>query len=407
MSHPSDNDPTWQPATVAVRAGHWRSSAREHAEALFLTSSFVFDSATAAAQAFAADGPGVDTYTRFGNPTVRMLEERLAAMDGAALAQATASGMAAITSLCLALLSSGDRLLYAQGLFGATTGLFENHIKRLGIDVRAVPPTDLDAWEQALQEGAKLCFVESPTNPLLHVVDLNALAELTHAHGALLVVDNTLCTPVLCRPLALGADCVVYSATKYIDGQGRVLGGVLTFAERALGEMVYRFIRTAGPSLSPFNAWVLLKGLETLAPRMAAHGHNALDLARWLTEQRGVARVHFPGLADHPQHDLMRRQQDGPGGIVSFEVHGGQQAAFALIDALRLFSITGNLGDAKSTVTHPSTTTHGRLSAAQREQAGIGPSLIRLSVGLEDVRDLKADLQRGLEQVRLDSQGTP
>ena len=398
MSDAGD-EPSWQPATVAVRAGQWRSAAREHAEALFLTSSFVFPSAAAAASAFAADVPGVDTYTRFGNPTVRMLEERLAAMDGAAVAQATASGMAAITSLCLALLETGQRLLYAQGLFGATTGLFENHLSRFGIDVVSVPPTDLAAWEQALCRGAKLCFVESPTNPLLHVVDLTALAALAHAHGALLVVDNTLCTPALCRPLALGADCALYSATKYLDGQGRTLGGVITFAERALGEMVYRFIRTAGPSLSPFNAWVLLKGLETLALRMAAHSRNAKELAGWLASQPQVARVHYPGLADHPQHALMCRQQEGPGGIVSFEVHGGQQAAFAVIDALRLFSITGNLGDAKSTVTHPATTTHGRLSATQRQQAGIGPGLIRLSVGLEDVRDLCCDLERGLQQV--------
>lgn len=379
--------------TRAVRAGQHRTAEGEHAEPIFTTSSYVYASAAEAAARFAGSEPG-NVYSRFTNPTVRTFEERLAALEGGERCVATSSGMAAILSTCMALLRAGDHIVASRGLFGATLTLFDNYMARFGVATTHVPLTDLAAWEAAIRPETKLLFLETPSNPLMEVADITALAALAHAHGCLLVVDNCFCTPALQRPLQLGADLVVHSATKYIDGQGRVLGGAVVGREEQL-DQVFAFLRTAGPSLSPFNAWVMLKGLETLALRMRAHSDNALMLATWLQEQPGVVRVNYPGLASHPQHALAARQQRAFGGMVSFEVQGGREAAWRVIDNTRLVSITANLGDVKTTITHPATTTHGRLTAEKRHEAGITEGLIRVSVGLEDIEDIKADLARG------------
>ena len=380
--------------TLAVRAGQHRSPEGEHGEPLFFTSSYVFRSAADAAARFAGDVPG-NVYSRYTNPTVRTFEERIAALEGAEQAVATSSGMSAILASVMALCSAGDHILVSRSVFGATVTLFEKYFKRFGIQVDYVPLTDLAAWERAFKPNTKLLFVESPSNPLAELVDIAALAELAHAKAAWLVVDNCFCTPVLQKPLALGADIVIHSATKFIDGQGRCLGGVVAGRAEQMKEVV-GFLRTAGPTMSPFNAWVFLKGLETLRLRMQAHCASAQALAQWLEQQPGVSRVYYAGLPSHPQHELAKRQQTGFGAVVSFEVAGGKEAAWRFIDATRLISITANLGDSKTTITHPGTTTHGRLSPEDRVAAGISDSLIRLAIGLEDVVDLQADLARGL-----------
>ncbi|OYT95269.1 MAG: O-succinylhomoserine sulfhydrylase [Pseudomonas sp. PGPPP3] len=380
--------------TLAVRAGQHRSPEGEHGEPLFFTSSYVFRSAADAAARFAGDVPG-NVYSRYTNPTVRAFEERIAALEGAEQAVATSSGMSAILASVMALCSAGDHILVSRSVFGATVTLFEKYFKRFGIQVDYVPLTDLAAWERAFKPNTKLLFVESPSNPLAELADIAALAELAHVKAAWLVVDNCFCTPVLQKPLALGADIVIHSATKFIDGQGRCLGGVVAGRAEQMKEVV-GFLRTAGPTMSPFNAWVFLKGLETLRLRMQAHCASAQALAQWLEQQPGVSRVYYAGLPSHPQHELAKRQQTGFGAVVSFEVAGGKEAAWRFIDATRLISITANLGDSKTTITHPGTTTHGRLSPEDRAAAGISDSLIRLAIGLEDVVDLQADLARGL-----------
>jgi O-succinylhomoserine sulfhydrylase len=394
----ADEDQQLDFATLAVRAGQTRSAEGEHSEAIFPTSSYVFASAAEAAARFAGEQPG-NIYSRFTNPTVRMFEQRLAALEGGECCVATASGMAAILSVCAALLKSGDHIVSSRSIFGTTTVLLTTYLAKFGIDTTFVPLADPAAWESAIRPATRLLFLETPSNPLTELADVTALASLAHSRDCLLVVDNCFCTPALQRPLALGADIVIHSATKYLDGQGRCVGGAVIGDAERVGKEVYGFLRSAGPSMSPFNAWVFLKGLETLALRMRAHSDNAGRLAAWLERQAAVERVYFPGLASHAQHELASRQQQGPGGIVAFEVPGGRDSAWALIDALRIFSITANLGDAKSTITHPATTTHGRLTPEQRAAAGISDGLIRLAVGLESVHDLQADLERGLDAV--------
>jgi len=384
----------WAFDTRAIRAGQHRTPEGEHAEPMFLTSSYVFPSAAEAAARFAGEKPG-NIYSRFTNPTVRTFEERLAALEGGTHCVATSSGMAAILSVALALLKAGDHVVCSRSVFGPTVLLFSNYLARFGVETTFVPLTDLGAWERAIRANTKLLFLETPSNPLTDVADIKAIAALAHAKGALLAVDNCFCTPALQKPLALGADLVIHSATKYLDGQGRCIGGAVVGDAERVGKDVYGFLRTCGPTLSPFNAWVFLKGLETLSLRMNAHCANALALATWLEAQPRVKRVFYPGLASHPQHALAKAQQSGFGGIVAFEVDGGKAAAWRVVDATRVFSITANLGDTKSTITHPATTTHGRITAEQRAEAGIADGLIRLSVGLEDAEDLKGDLARG------------
>jgi len=383
-----------RPDTLAVRAGTRRTPFQEHSEALFLTSSFVFDSAAEAAARFSGAEAG-PIYARFTNPGVSMFEERLARLEGAERCVAFASGMAAILATVMGLMKADEHVVASRSIFGSTVQLFQNILGRFGVETTFVSPTDPDEWRAAVRANTRLFFVESPSNPLTEVSDIRALAEIAHAGGAWLAVDNCFCTPILQRPLQLGADLVIHSATKYLDGQGRVLGGAV-LGNHALLEGVYTFLRTAGPTLSAFNAWVLLKGLETLPVRIRAHSVNALELATWLQGQGGVKRVLYPGLASHPQHALAMSQQASGGGIVAFELEGGRESAWRLIDATRVMSITANLGDTRSTITHPATTTHSRMTPEQREAAGIGDGLVRIAVGLEDVEDLRADLARGL-----------
>ncbi len=390
-------DNEFETGTLAVRAGIRRSQFNEHAEALYLSSSFVFDSAAQAAARFSGEEGGF-IYSRFSNPTVDMLQERLAALEGAEACIATASGMAAILATVMALMKAGEHIVAAQSIFGATQQLFGGILAKFGIDTTFVASVDATAFRAALRPQTKLLFIETPSNPLTEVFDIAALAQVAREGGVLLVVDNCFCTPVLQRPLDLGADLVIHSATKYLDGQGRVLGGAVC-GRAVLVDEVFRFLRTAGPSLSPFNAWVILKGLETLPIRMQAQSAAALELARWLEAQPQVLRVHYPGLPSHPQHALAMRQQKAGGAIVSFEVKGGREQAWQVVDATRLISITANLGDTKTTLTHPASTTHGRISAAARAAAGIGENLLRLAVGLEAVADLKEDLKRGLARL--------
>lgn len=389
-----DEQPQYHPDTLAVRAGQNRSQFSEHAEALYLSSSFVSHDAAEAELLFQGQIPGF-TYSRFGNPTVAMFQDRLAALEGAEMAVATASGMSAILALCMGHLRAGDHVVASNGLFGATIILFTNYLAKFGLQVSFAAPDDPAAWEAAVRPETKLFFLETPSNPLTVLADIPAIAEIAHRHGALLAVDNCFCTPILQQPLKLGADMVIHSATKYIDGQGRVLGGAVV-GSKALVEPVYLFLRTGGPSLSPFNAWVLLKGLETLGLRMRAHCDNAMKLARWLAAHPAVERVYYPGLETHPQHALAKRQQSGFGGVVSFEVKGGKEAAWRVIDSTQLLSITANLGDTKSTITHPYTTSHGRLTPEAKAAAGLRDSLIRISVGLEHIDDITRDLARGL-----------
>ncbi|MBL8486086.1 MAG: O-succinylhomoserine sulfhydrylase [Rhodocyclaceae bacterium] len=380
--------------TLAVRAGQVRSQFNEHAEALYLTSSFVFENAAQAAARFSGEEEG-NVYARFTNPTVTMLQERLAALEGAEACVATASGMSAILSTAMAFLKSGDHVVASRALFGATQQLFGTILTRFGIRTSFVASPSPEAYREAMTPATRMLFVETPSNPLTEVLDVAALAEVARAGGALLVVDNCFCTPALQRPLALGADLVVHSATKYLDGQGRVLGGAVC-GRRALTEEVFKFLRTAGPCISPFNAWVILKGLETLRLRMEAQSARALDLARWLEARPEVDRVYYPGLPSHPQHELARRQQTAGGAIVSFQVKGGRAAAWRVVDNCRLLSITANLGDVKTTITHPASTTHGRLTPEARAEAGIVEGLLRIAVGLEDLADIQGDLLRGL-----------
>ena len=391
----TDDAPTLGFSSLAVRAGQVRTFEGEHAEPIFATSSYVFASAAEAAARFSGATPG-NIYSRFTNPTVRVFQERLAALEGGASCIATSSGMAAILATCMALLKSGDHIVSANSIFGSTISLFTNYLSKFGITTSYVQLSDPTAWAAAIRPETRLFYVETPSNPLMELADIQALADVAHAHGVLLVVDNCFCTPALQQPLKLGADLIIHSATKYLDGQGRCVGGAVVGDQQRVGVEIYGFLRTAGPTMSPFNAWVFLKGLETLQLRMRAHSEAALLLAQWLEAQPAIERVYYPGLPSHPQHELAQRQQSGFGGIVSFELRGGREAAWRLIDHTRLISITANLGDAKTTITHPSTTTHGRLTPAERERAGIGEGLVRISVGLEDVADVQADLERGL-----------
>lgn len=382
--------------TLAVRAGSLTTEFGENSEALFLNSSFRFNSAAQAAARFGGSEPG-NIYSRFTNPTVTMFQNKLAALEGAEQCVATSSGMAAILACIMGICSAGDHVVASRSVFGTTVQLFSNILKRWGLEVTLVSLTDVDAWKAAVKPNTKLFFAETPSNPLTEVGDIARLAEVAHAAGAHLAIDNCFCTPALQQPLKLGADIVIHSATKYIDGQGRVLGGAV-LGSKALMEPVYGFLRTAGVTMSAFNAWVFVKGMETLQVRMEAHAARALAIAQWLEQQPRVARVYYPGLTSHPQHALARQQQRLGGGIVSFEVkprsgQSEQEAAWEVIDATKLISITANLGDAKSTITHPATTTHSRVTPEARLEAGIKDNLVRIAVGLEYVEDLKADLQ--------------
>ena len=381
--------------TLAVRAGITRSQFNEHSEALYLTSSFVFENAAQAAARFQGSEPG-NIYSRFTNPTVTAFQERLAALEGAETCVATASGMAAILATAMALLKSGDHIVSSSGVFGATVQLFSNVLSKFGIETSYVDTTAPSAWKSALRPRTRFLYVETPSNPLTEVFDIRALADLAHGAGAVLVVDNCFCSPALQRPIELGADLVIHSATKYLDGQGRVLGGAIAGRRELVMDGIYGFLRTAGPSLSPFNAWVLLKGLETLRIRMEAQSQGALELARWLESHPRVRKVYYPGLPSHPQHELARKQQRSGGAVVSFEVNGGREEAWKVVDSTSMISITANLGDTKTTITHPATTTHGRISPEARARAGITEGLLRVAVGLESARDIRADLERGL-----------
>ncbi|WP_116363977.1 O-succinylhomoserine sulfhydrylase [Parahaliea mediterranea] len=381
--------------TLAVRAGISRSPEGEHSEPIYTTSSYIFNSAAEAAARFAGEQPG-NVYSRYTNPTVRGFEERMAALEGGEAAVAAASGMAAILATAMALLSAGDHVICSRDVFGTTTNLFGKYLTRFGVQVDFVPLLDADAWRAAVKPNTAMLFLETPSNPLNEVADIAAFAALAKDAGALLVVDNTFCTPALQRPLDFGADIVLHSGTKFLDGQGRCMGGVVVGSREHMAE-VMTFLRTCGPSLSPFNAWVLFKGLETLGLRMEAHCRSTLALARWLQAQPEVQRVFYAGLEDHPGHTLAARQQSAFGGVLAFEVGRGREGAWRCIDGTRILSLTANLGDAKSTIVHPATTTHGRLTPEQRAEAGISDGLIRVAVGLEHVDDLKADLRRGLD----------
>lgn len=381
--------------TLAVRAGQERSQFNEHSEALYLTSSFVFDSAAQAAARFSGVEEGY-VYGRFSNPTVDMLQRRLAALEGAERCIATSSGMSAILSTVMALLSAGDHIVSSQSIFGSTLNLFTTILSRFGIETTFVKATEVAAYRAALRPNTKLIFIETPSNPLTEIVDIAAIAKVAREAKVRLAVDNCFCTPALQQPLALGADIVIHSATKYLDGQGRVIGGAVC-GNHADMEEVFKFLRTAGPSISPFNAWVILKGMETLRLRMEAQSANALELARRLEANPKVARVFYPGLPSHPQHALAMKQQSRGGAIVGFEVKGGRAEAWRVVDSCGLISVTANLGDTKTTITHPASTTHGRITPEAREAAGINEGLLRLAIGLESVDDLYRDLLRGID----------
>ena len=394
MSDTEFNLDNYQAETLGVRAGTVRSQFGEHSEAMFLTSSFVFDSAAHAAARFSGEEPG-NIYARFTNPTVTMFQDRLAAMEGAEQCVATATGMAAILATVMGTLKAGDHIVASRSLFGSTIGLFNNIISKFGVTTSYVSATDVAEWQAAVQSNTRLLFLETPSNPLTEISDIAAIAAIAKSCGALLAVDNCFCTPILQRPLELGADIVIHSATKYIDGQGRVLGGAVLGSKKNM-EGVFQFLRTTGPTMSAFNAWIFLKGLETLKLRMDAHSAATLELAQWLEAQPNVARVYYPGLPSHPQHELAMRQQKSGGGIVSFEVKGGKDAAWRVIDATQMISITANLGDTRTTICNSATTTHARISPEARAAAGISDGLIRIAVGLEAIEDIKADLARGL-----------
>ena len=386
-------------ATKAVRVGHKRTAESEQSEPIFPTSSFVFESAEQAAARFGGDEPG-NIYSRFTNPTVRTFEQRLAALEGGESCVATSSGMSAILSTMMALLSAGDHIVSSMSIFGTTRVLFDKYLSKFGISTSYVKLIDLDDWKAAITPETKMLFLETPSNPMNEIADLEALSELAKANDCLLVVDNCFCTPALQRPLEFGADIVVHSATKYIDGQGRCIGGAVVGDAKRVGEDVYGFLRTAGPTMSPFNAWTFLKGLETLGLRMKVHSASALEVASWLESQPLVSHVFYSGLPSHRQHELAKRQQSAFGGIIAFEIKGGKKDAWSLINALEWLSITANLGDSKTTITHPATTTHGRLTEEARAAAGITDGMLRLSIGLESVDDIKADLARGFAAIK-------
>ena len=392
-------DESWDFETRAVRAGTRRTEFGEHAEALFLTSSFVFDSAAQAAERFANSADRF-VYSRFSNPTVTMFQDRLAALEGAEACVATSSGMSAIFTACLGLVNAGDHIVASRSIFGATVQLFNTILARFGVETTYVDPTDPGAWAAAMRDNTKLLYVETPANPTAEIADIAALKQVAAARGALLIVDNCFCTPALQRPIKHGADVVIHSATKFLDGQGRVMGGAILGKADLMRDRVMPVLRTAGPSLSPFNAWVLLKGLETLSLRMDKQSSNALELARWLESHPRVEKVFYPGLDSHPQRELVLRQQSAGGAVVSFELKGDadlRAAAWRVVDGCRLISITANLGDTRSTITHPATTTHGRVSPEARAAAGIGDGMLRVAVGLENVGDLQRDLSNGLD----------
>ncbi len=382
-------------ATQAIRSGHRRTQEEEHSPPIFTTSSYVFKNAEAAAARFTGKQPG-NIYSRFTNPTVNAFQERLALLEQGERCLAFASGMAAIMAVGMGLLKAGDHVVCSRGVFGNTVLLFQNYFGKFGVSTDFVDLTDLSAWQAAIKQNTRLLFLETPSNPLTELADINALAELAHRHDVLLVVDNCFCTPALQKPLLLGADIVVHSATKYLDGHGRCVGGAVVASDGIIDQYIYPYLRTGGAAMSPFNAWVFLSGLETLHIRMKAHCENALALALWLQQQPTVSTVHYPGLPAHAQHELAKRQQKGFGGIVSFEVAGGTEPAWRVMDATEMVSITANLGDVKTTITHPATTTHGRLSPEARQAAGISDGLIRVSVGLENIDDIKRDLAQGL-----------
>ena len=392
----SDHD--YRLATLAIRAGIARTHEGEHSEPIFPTSSFVFKNAAQAAARFAETEKG-NIYSRFTNPTVRCFEERLAAMEGGEACVGTASGMSAILSLCMALLQAGDHVVCSESVFGTTVGLLNRYLGKFGVTTTFVKLDDLDAWRQAVKPNTKLFFLETPSNPLSAIGDIRAIADIAHQNGVVCAVDNCFCTPALQKPFAFGADVIIHSATKFLDGQGRCVGGAVVGSKEFVGKDVWNFMRTVGPAMSPFNAWVFLKGLETLELRMQAHSAAALELATWLERQPKVRRVHYAGLASHPQHALAAKQQSGFGGLIAVEVEGGREGAWRFIDATRLMSITANLGDVKTTLTHPCTTTHARITPQERERAGIVEGLLRISVGLEDMADLKADVERCLRAV--------
>lgn len=383
-------------ATQAIRTGHRRTPEQEHGEPIFTTSSFVFDNAAQAAARFAGDEPG-NVYSRFTNPTTKVFEQRLAALEGGESCVATASGMSAIMAICVALLQAGDHIVSSRSIFGATTALFNKYLTRFGIETSFVGQTDLGDWKAAIKANTRMLFLETPSNPLSEIADIRQLATLAHENDCMLVVDNCFCTPALQKPLLLGADLIVHSATKYLDGQGRIVGGAVVGDHQRVGEEIFSAIRTTGPCISPFNAWVALKGLETLNLRMKAHSDQAMEIARYLSDHPRVERVYYPGLASHPQHELAKQQQYGFGGVVSFVVKGGREKAWKVIDSTRMLSITANLGDVKTTITHPATTTHGRLSDEQKAQSGISEGLIRIAAGLESIDDIITDISRGLD----------
>ena len=381
--------------TLAVRAGHERSSFQEHSEAIFPTSSFIFKSAEEAAARFAGEEKA-HFYSRVSNPTISCFQDRLAALEGGESCVATATGMAAILATMLGVLKAGDHVVSSRSIFGTSTILFTNYLAKFNIEFDFVDLSDLVAWERAIKPNTRLLFAETPSNPITEIVDIRALSEIAHKGNALLAIDNVFCTPVLQKPLALGADIVIHSATKYIDGQGRCLGGAVVGDSKVVGEDIFGILRTGGVAMSPFNAWVFSKGLETLSIRMKAHCENAFALAKWLDAQDKVDKVYYPGLEDHPQYETAKSQMSDFGGMVSFVVKGGKDAAWKIVNNLEMLSITANLGDTKTTITHPATTTHGRLSQEQRDDALISDGLLRLSVGLEDIKDIKNDLARGL-----------
>ncbi len=379
--------------TLAVRAGQLRSDFQENSETLFLTSSFVYKSAAEAARKFANEEPGY-IYSRFTNPTVTMFQDRLAALEGAEACVATSTGMAAITATVMGLLKGGDHMISSRSVFGTVVPLFDQICKKFGVDTTWVSASNVDEWRAAVRPNTRLLFCETPSNPLAEICDIAAIADIARKANAVFAVDNCLLTPALQRPLEQGADLVIHSATKYIDGQGRVLAGAVCGSKKLI-EPIYGFVRTAGPAISPFNAWICLKGLETLRIRMDAQSASALKLAQWLSSRAEVTQVHYAGLPTHPQHALAQRQATAQGAVVSFEVAGGREAAWRVIDAVKMISITANLGDTKTTITHPATTTHARVSQAERDASGISPGLLRVAVGLENIEDICADLQRG------------
>ncbi|CAA9892754.1 O-succinylhomoserine sulfhydrylase [Candidatus Methylobacter favarea] len=381
--------------TQAIRAGHKRTHEDEHSMPIFTTSSYVFKSAEQAALRFTGQAAG-NIYSRFTNPTVSAFQERLALMEKGERCLAFSSGMAAIMAVGMGFLKTGDHVVCSRSVFGNTVLLLQNYFGKFGVKTDFVDLTDPAAWESAITSNTRFLFLETPSNPLIEIADIELLAAIAHKHNCLLIVDNVFCTPALQKPFELGADIVVHSATKYIDGQGRCIGGAVIACNEIIEKFIYPYLRTGGATMSPFNAWVFLSGLETLAIRMKAHCDNALELAKWLEQQAGIAKVHYPGLQSHAQHELAKRQQSHFGGVLSFELNGGKEQAWKLIDATEMISITANLGDVKTTITHPATTTHGRLAPEARAAAGIKDSLIRISVGLENIEDIKKDLLKGL-----------